>query len=47
MSILVEQQNDTINVIETQAEGVMKDTEAGYVPFILILVCRRLITVAA
>jgi len=29
MSILVEQQDETINVIETQAEGVMKDTEAG------------------
>jgi syntaxin 1B/2/3 len=29
MSILVEQQDDTINVIETQAETVMKDTEAG------------------
>jgi len=29
MSILVEQQDDTINVIETQAETVMKDTEVG------------------
>jgi syntaxin 1B/2/3 len=31
MSVLVEQQDETINVIETQAAGVEKDTEAGYV----------------
>jgi len=29
MSVLVEQQDETINVIETQAAGVEKDTEAG------------------
>lgn len=29
MSVLVEQQNETINAIETQAESVVKDTEAG------------------
>ena len=29
MSILVEQQDETINVIQTQAAGVEKDTEAG------------------
>jgi len=29
MSVLVEQQDDTINVIETQAAGVEKDTEVG------------------
>jgi len=29
MSVLVEQQDETINVIETQAIGVAKDTEAG------------------
>ena len=31
MSILVEQQDDTINVIETTAASVEKDAEAGYV----------------
>jgi t-SNARE complex subunit (syntaxin) len=31
MSVLVEQQDETINAIETQAESVVKDTEAGYV----------------
>lgn len=31
MSVLVEQQDETINVIETQAAGVEKDTEAGLV----------------
>lgn len=31
MSVLVEQQDETINVIETQAAGVEKDTEVGYV----------------
>lgn len=31
MSVLVEQQDETINTIETQAAGVEKDTEAGYV----------------
>jgi hypothetical protein len=35
MSVLVEQQDDTINVIETQAHGVEKDTEAGYVSLII------------
>ncbi|KAF8163201.1 t-SNARE [Crassisporium funariophilum] len=29
MSVLVEQQDETINVIQTQAEGVEKDTEVG------------------
>jgi syntaxin 1B/2/3 len=29
MSVLVEQQDETINVIQTQAAGVEKDTEAG------------------
>jgi syntaxin 1B/2/3 len=29
MSILVEQQDETINVIETTAANVEKDTEAG------------------
>lgn len=31
MSVLVEQQDETINNIETQAATVEKDTEAGYV----------------
>jgi hypothetical protein len=31
MSILVEQQDETINTIEQQAFNVQKDTEAGYV----------------
>jgi len=31
MSVLVEQQDETINVIETQAAGVEKDTEVGLV----------------
>lgn len=30
MSVLVEQQDETINTIETQAAAVEKDTEAGY-----------------
>jgi syntaxin 1B/2/3 len=29
MSVLVEQQDETINVIETQAAAVERDTEAG------------------
>jgi syntaxin 1B/2/3 len=29
MSVLVEQQDETINVIQSQAAGVEKDTEAG------------------
>ena len=29
MSVLVEQQDETINVIQAQAAGVEKDTEAG------------------
>lgn len=29
MSVLVEQQDETINVIQTQAANVEKDTEAG------------------
>jgi syntaxin 1B/2/3 len=29
MSVLVEQQDETINVIQEQAAGVEKDTEAG------------------
>jgi hypothetical protein len=33
MSVLVEQQDETINVIETTAAAVEKDTEAGYVYF--------------
>lgn len=33
MSILVEQQDEQINVIETQAAGVEVDTEVGYVNF--------------
>ena len=32
MSVLVEQQDETINAIETQAAGVEKDTEIGFVP---------------
>ena len=31
MSILVEQQDEQINVIETTAAAVEKDTEIGYV----------------
>jgi hypothetical protein len=31
MSVLVEQQDETIQVIETQAQSVEKDTEVGYV----------------
>lgn len=31
MSVLVEQQDETINVIQSQAGAVEKDTEAGYV----------------
>jgi hypothetical protein len=31
MSVLVEQQDETIQAIETAAGGVEKDTEAGYV----------------
>ena len=30
MSVLVEQQDETINAIETQAATVERDTEAGY-----------------
>lgn len=33
MSVLVEQQDETINVIETTAGNVEKDTEVGYVTF--------------
>lgn len=33
MSILVEQQDEQINVIETQAAGVEVDTEVGFVNF--------------
>lgn len=29
MSVLVEQQDETINVIQAQAAGVEKDTELG------------------
>ena len=29
MSVLVEQQDETINVIQDQAANVVKDTEAG------------------
>ena len=29
MSVLVEQQDESINVIQSQAAGVEKDTEAG------------------
>lgn len=36
MSILVEQQDEQINVIETQAAGVEVDTEVGYVGFDLL-----------
>lgn len=39
MSVLVEQQDETINTIETQAQNVEKDTEAGYgsfFPFVLV-----------
>jgi len=38
MSILVEQQDETINVIETQAAAVEKDMEVGYV-FICLRLC--------
>lgn len=31
MSLVVEQQDEVINIIETQAAGVEKDTEVGYV----------------
>ena len=31
MDVLVTQQDDTINAIETSATQVQKDTEAGYV----------------
>ena len=31
MSVLVEQQDETINTIEAQADTVQKDVEAGYV----------------
>ena len=34
MSVLVEQQDETINVIETTAAQVEKDTEVGYVKFL-------------
>lgn len=37
MSVLVEQQDETINVIETTAAAVEKDTEVGYVDFFLHL----------
>jgi len=33
MSVLVEQQDETINVIETTAGAVEKDTETGYAQF--------------
>ncbi len=31
MSLVVEQQDEVINIIESQAAGVEVDTEAGYV----------------
>jgi hypothetical protein len=37
MSVLVEQQDETITAIETTAGNVQKDTEAGYIPFSLAL----------
>lgn len=36
MSILVEQQEETINAIETTAAAVEKDTEAGYARSLLV-----------
>ena len=39
MSLVVEQQDETINVIETQAAGVEKDTEVGYVIHIISWLC--------
>ena len=33
MSVLVEQQDETIKAVENQAEAVVNDTEAGYVVF--------------
>ena len=40
MSVLVEQQDETINTIETQAAAVEQDTEAGFVPsFGFLFVC--------
>lgn len=39
MSLVVEQQDEVINVIETQAAGVEKDTEVGYVIHIISWLC--------
>jgi hypothetical protein len=39
MSLVVEQQDEVINVIETQAAGVEKDTEAGYVIHLISCLC--------
>jgi len=39
MSILVEQQDETINVIETQAAAVEKDMEVGYVEVSVVVLC--------
>ena len=44
MSVLVEQQDETINAVEGQAETVVKDTEAGYV--VSCRVCKRTETLA-
>jgi hypothetical protein len=35
MSVLVEQQDEILTIIEAQADTVQKDTEAGYVHFLL------------
>jgi t-SNARE complex subunit (syntaxin) len=37
MSVLVNQQQETIETIETQAATVEHDTEAGYVIMLMIL----------
>jgi len=44
MSILVDQQDETINAIEDQAGTVVKDTEAGYV--VSCRVCKQTETLA-
>lgn len=40
MSVLVEQQDETINVIETTAATVEKDVEVGYVGSCITALCR-------
>jgi hypothetical protein len=45
MSMLVEQQDETINTIENQAGGVSTDMEAGYVLVVLVPLPRNVKTV--